>query len=542
MIDRPFEASHSAEASVLESVVWDALVVGTGMSGATLGYALARVGKRVLLIEKGRDLRFGIANVVRGKTAEEDEGFRKLTGAELRATLESHGRYADQLENAEDHSTFVPHIGSGTGGSSSLYGMTLERFFPSDFEPRARHVEGCDSSLPERWPVSYEQLQPFYAEAERLYRVRGERDPLRPDAGAHELLPPSPVRAETTALMAHLASRGVHPYRLHLACEGVEDCQSCQGYLCPHACKNDATRICVAPAVDEHGARLLTECEVLGLEGDRTAVRRVHCSLRGRKLALRARVVVLAAGALNTPALLLRSRSPTWPGGLANGSGLVGCNLMRHCIELWVLRSAPPLVHLRDSKAIGFNDFYVHDGQKLGTVQSFGAAPPLTYLQNQSTLNPWRLLGPLSSAVWRRYSRAPILASILEDLPYPANRIELRGAEASDRGLMIRYRTGESEAGRKRIFRSELRRVFRGLGTILASGTDAPRALGHVCGTCRFGDDPASSVLDSTNRAHELDNLYVVDASFFPSSSGMNPALTLAANALRVARHIAQRI
>jgi choline dehydrogenase-like flavoprotein len=211
---------------------------------------------------------------------------------------------------------------------------------------------------------------------------------------------------------------------------------------------------------------------------------------------------------------------------------------MRHAIDLWVLRDAPPLESPGDAKALGFNDLYTCGRSKFGSVQSFGAPPPLEYLQRQPIASlVWRL-GPLSRWLWHRYSRAPLLASILEDLPYPENRVEA-GADSRPR---LHYRPGASEERRRRAFRGELRGLLRGLGATLVSGRDAPKALGHACGTCRFGTDPATSVLDRDNRAHQLDNLYVVDASFFPSSAGLNPALTIAANALRVGDLLAARL
>ena len=393
-----------------------------------------------------------------------------------------------------------------------------------------------ESSLPETWPVSFHELRPWYEAAERLYRVRGSADPLRPGE-AHALLPPPPVGAATGLLLDRLAGRGLHPYRLHLACDAVAGCAACQGYLCARACKNDADRIALRPATEQHAAALLSDCEAIGLEADRTRVRSVVCEQAGRRGSVRGRIIVLAAGALATPVLLLRSRSGEWPAGLANDSGVVGRNLMRHGIDLWLLGRVR-LDGPGDAKAIGISDFYQRGSRKLGSVQSFGAPPPLEYLRNQRSAL-WRLLGPIAGALWRRVATMPILATILEDLPYPRNRVE---PDPSGRGVRLHYSPGASEARRRAQFRAELWPLLGGLGPLLVSRADAPKALGHVCGTCRFGDDPGTSVLDRDNRAHGLDNLYVVDASFFPSSAGINPALTIAANALRVGAHLAARL
>ena len=516
---------------------WDVVVVGTGMGGATLGLALARAGKAVLFVEKGRDLAAPGTNALRGSPAEAEASYRGSSPLERRDLLARCGRVTQELVDATRGRAVLPELGCGTGGSSRLYGMVLERFFPADFEPRGQHQDAGESSLPEAWPVSFDELRPWYEAAERLYRVRGSSDPLRPgEDGA--LLPPLPTGAGTGLLVDRLTDLGLHPYRLHLACEAVAGCQACQGYLCAKACKNDADRIALRPAIAQHEAGLLSDCEVVGLDADRAHVKSVVCEQAGRRGCVCGRVIVLAAGALATPILLLRSRSADWPTGLANGSGVVGQNLMRHGIDLWLLTRAPRLDGPADAKAIGISDLYQNGSRKLGSVQSFGAPPPFEYLKNQG--GPlWRLLGPIAGALLARIATMPILAAILEDLPYPRNHVE---PAPTGRALRLYYRPGASEARRRAEFRRELRPLLRGLGPLLVSRTDAPKALGHVCGTCRFGFDPRTSVLDRDNRAHQLDNLYVVDASFFPSSAGINPALTIAANALRVAAHLASRL
>lgn len=491
------------------------MVVGTGLGGATLGLVLARHGKRILFVEKGRDL--GLAKAaIRGHVVEADP----LFGGSLEDQSEALRRGGRRVEEAEIGGLLVrPEIGSGTGGSSALHGGVLERFFPADFAA---------------WPITYRDLAPWYAGAEELYGVKGERDPLRADAGA-PLPAPIPAGAATEELLSALTERGLHPYRLPLACRAVPDCSACQGFLCARECKNDADRMALRPAL-ALGASLATGCEAVSLDASPTRVTGVDCVQDGRRVTLRAAVVVLAAGALATPALLLASRSGGWDRGLANGSGLVGRNLMRHGIDLWALPGARLLGHPGDAKALGFNDFYETPRGKLGTVQSFGTLPALeAVLAHRSPA--LRLLAPFARALWPMLSRVPILASILEDLPQTSN-----GLEVANGRPRITYRPSPDDERRRAIFREELRPRLAGLRPVLVSGRDAPKALGHVCGTCRFGEDPESSVLDPWNRAHGLDNLYVVDGSFFPTSAGINPALTIAANALRVGEHLAERL
>ena len=175
----------------------------------------------------------------------------------------------------------------------------------------------------------------------------------------------------------------MHPYHLPMACDYTDGCATCQTYLCNKSCKNDAARNGVLPAVAEHGAQLLAECRVVRLEADRTQVRQVICQHRSGMLALKAKVVVLAAGALVTPVLLLNSRSGDWPRGLANGSDWVGRNLMRHLLDPIEVWPQPGHKTTAANKEIGLNDFYFWEGQKYGTVQSFGAIPPMEWLTNR---------------------------------------------------------------------------------------------------------------------------------------------------------------
>ena len=250
------------------------------------------------------------------------------------------GRSTDEIEDISGRFSkrFVPFIGSGTGGSSALYGMVCERFFARDFTPRQNFRDPGDSTVPEAWPVSYDQMRPWYAEAEKLLGVRGQPDPLRPEAAEVGLPAAPPFSADNQPLVDYLAGRGLHPYHLPMACDYTDGCTTCQTYLCHQSCKNDAARNGVLPAIANHGARLLTECRVVRLDADRTQVRQVICEHRSGMLTLKAKVVVLAAGALATPVLLLNSRSGDWPRGLANGSDWVGRNLMRHLldpIEIW---------------------------------------------------------------------------------------------------------------------------------------------------------------------------------------------------------------
>jgi choline dehydrogenase-like flavoprotein len=528
-------------------VVWDVIVVGTGMGGGMLGHSLARSGRSVLFVEKGRSTLPGEPGTIRASWPEVAEPRAGRSAETYYDALARAGRSTDEIEDISGRFSrrFVPYLGSGTGGSSAIYGMACERFFVRDFTPRQDFRDPGDSTVPEAWPITYDQMRPWYAAAEKLLGVRGQPDPLRPEAAEVNLPAAPPFSADNQPLVDYLEGRGLHPYHLPMACDYTEGCVTCQGYLCQQSCKGDAGRNCVLPAVTEHGAHLLAECRVVRLEADRTQVRQVICEDRSGTLALKAKVVVLAAGALATPVLLLNSRSGDWPGGLANGSDWVGRNLMRHLMDLIEIWPQPDSKITAQNKEIGLNDFYFWEGQKYGTVQSAGSSDgPMELMTNRPgwQAKALRLVSPAARRIYDRFSGGLVLASILEDLPYLDNRVQPSDQPSSDgrQRLQIQYRLHASETERRATFLRQLKEVFQPFRKIILRVATNNTTVGHVCGTCRFGTDPKSSVLDPQNRAHEVDNLYVVDSSFFPSSTGLNPSLTVAANALRVAAHIDQ--
>ncbi len=541
-------ADGAMSARDVERLEWDVIVVGTGMGGGMLGYRLAQAGRRVLFVEKGRSTLPGTVGTIRSAMPELAEPTATRSKETYFDALARGGRSTDEVEDISGRSAkrFVPFIGSGTGGSSALYGMVCERFFARDFTPRQNFTDPGESTVPEAWPVTYEQMRPWYAEAEELLGVRGQPDPLRPDAGLNLPAAP-PFSTDNQPLVDYLTGRGLHPYHLPMACDYTTGCATCQTVLCSQSCKNDAARNGVLPAITEHGAQLLTQCRVLHLEADRTMVRKVICEHPSGRLALTGKVVVVAAGALATPVLLLNSRSGDWPRGLANGSDMVGRNLMRHLLDPIMIWPEPGSKITDANKEIGLNDFYFYQGQKYGTVQSFGAIPPMEWLTNRPgpQAKALRLLSPAVRRVYENFfTGGLILASMMEDLPYYDNRVLLSEHPGSDgrQRMRMQYRLHPNEIERHaaflRLFKQTLK-PFRSRG--LGSGKENSN-MGHVCGTCRFGTDPKTSVLNPQNRAHDVENLYVVDTSFFPSSAGLNPSLTVAANALRVAEQVDQAL
>jgi choline dehydrogenase-like flavoprotein len=521
------------------------------MGAATAGYALAKAGKRVLFCEKGKSS-LGQSGALRGQYAEQFFDRCEAPSAKYRDVLSRAGRYYSEIEDrSSGRSTkFIPFIGSTTGGSTALYGMALERFFPCDFSPRQNYPDAPANTLPQRWPVSYDEFLPYYELAERLYRVRGGIGALR-EGVKPQYRPPSPAMSPPgQELFDFLQKRGLHPYRLPQACEFVAGCEGCMGYLCAHDCKNDSARVCLEPALREFGAELLDECEAVKLMATRHEVTAVECVQRGQTMTLRADIVVLGAGALATPKLLLDSASPEWPNGLANDSGMVGRNLMRHYADLYAVFTNTKQRTAGNPKEISFNDFYLSDGKKFGSVQSFGMLPPTPLIAASIAQDlhddglrwavaPFNLIRPAVIPLldWV-FSRATILVGIMEDLPYPDNQVTVHAGNGHGTQLSLTYTLRDYDKARIKAFRAMIGTVLKPYRFMRIKQAENNQRVAHVCGTCRFGLHAEDSVLDRNNKAHSLSNLYIVDASFFPSSGGTNPALTIAANALRVAANL----
>jgi choline dehydrogenase-like flavoprotein len=531
---------------------WDVVVVGTGMGGAACGYGLARAGLKVLFLEKGPLLHsFGDAGVALKPTpsSSPDEPARGWWPDRVRA------RIGDQERE------FHLPIGCGTGGSTAFYAAGLERFSPLDFEPRAHFPHARDSSLPDKWPIRFEEMESFYSQAEALLGVSGTQDPLHGGQPAN-LRDPAPLSQRDSLLEDALRSAGLNPYRLHVGLDYVGGCQGCPDQPCSLGCKRDAANSFLAPSLLRHNAKLAVESEVVKLEADARSVTAALVRRGGKDFRVSARIFVLAAGAFATPALLLRSASTHWPAGLANGSDQVGRNLMFHGGDFFAIVPPHSASAAGPLKSLATNDFYISSGAKLGTFQTLGTSLSvgqiMQYLRTTAESGNawWRWLLAPNPWWWRkltspfvrlgakimfeayRFRDAGVWVSIIEDLPYRHNRVTL-DPKNPDR-ISFEYVYSDELKRRVAEFRRRVKRALSGMRVLaLSSGDkiDYP----HVCGTCRFGEDPTTSVLNPENRAHEVENLYVVDASWFPSSGGTNPSLTIAANALRVADFLVAR-
>ncbi len=500
---------------------WDVVIVGTGMGGATLGYALARQGLAVLFVERGTAVPAALQEV--DPVTPEERLARGWWPHPMTR------RYSDGRRER-----LFAAVGCARGGSTIHYAAALERMAASDFEP----LQTESGWLP-GWPVPYEEFSAYYESAEALYGLspRGEESKDQ-------------ILSEwDQALMSAMRQNGLKPERLRVAIRYDKECQECIGRVCPRGCKADARTTCLDPALLNPGCQILDECEVLTLDADRTRVRCIRAVYRGQPVELRARVVVLSAGAMHSPQILLRSRNDYWPEGLANGSGQVGRNLMFHTSDLYALWAPRRLDRNgRQRKSISVRDFYSVGGRRLGYVQSMGLDAGrgniAGFLKDQlrryglhnETILSLLVKLPSHLASWA-LGDASIFAAMTEDDPNPDNRIVLDPEQPN--GASFVYRITEDLRQRADALRDAFARHVRPWRLIRLSPSLSMN-YGHPCGTCRFGEDPGTSVLDRSNRAHAIDNLYVVDASFMPRSGAVNPSLTIAANALRCAPTIAR--
>lgn len=479
---------------------WDAVVVGAGMGGGMAARALAERGLRVLVLEKGRA----------GWRAEETHLDAGLADPVARLVR---GFWPEPL--LVDGAEVMAPLGCGVGGSSAFYAATLER-------PGVADLGG--------WPFPCAELRPWLERAEALLEVAGEQDPLGEPAALRP--PPEPGPADR-AIMARLRANGMHPYLLHAGLRRVAGCRSCLGRKCPLACKMDGRSAGIEPALATGRARLVTEAEVVRVLGEGAEAAGVEVRVGGEVVALRAPRVVLAAGALSTPRLLMASDWPPDP------HGQVGRHLMLHLNEtvaVW------PGVEGDPSKAVGFRDLMVIGGERMGMVQALGVdareGEILHALRGRLARRAWargRLVWEAARLPARLAHRllgtARLFVGLLEDLPHPDNRV-LRDPARPGR-IVVSYRVTEELERRRATFRRAMRQAFRGLRPVFLNREAEPN-WGHPCGTTRMGDDPRVSVLDASGRVHGVRNLWVADAGAFPASLGVNPSLTIAALALRV--------
>jgi choline dehydrogenase-like flavoprotein len=521
----------------MSSPHYDVIIIGSGAGGGTLFHRLAPSGKRILLLERGDYV-----------PREPDNWSTRAVNVEGR--YQTRERWRDQA-GKELH----PHTNYWVGGNTKFYGAALFRLRQEDFG-EVRHHGGLSPA----WPIGYDELEPYYLEAERLYQVHGERgvDPTDPPASGPYAHPAVSHEPRIQQLSDDFARLGLRPFPVPLGIMLDEKnrrqsrcvrCGTCDGHPCLVQAKSDAQVVCVDPALGYPNATLLTGAYVSRLETSASGreVTQVLVERDGARERYSADVVVVSAGAINSAALLLRSRSDQHPRGLANGSDVVGRHYMGHINSvLMALSKCPnPTVF---QKTLGVNDFYFGSAEwefPMGHISFVGKLDGATLSAGAPAIAPgWTLdlMGKHSLDFW--------LTS--EDLPDPDNRVTLD----REGRIVLSYTPNNAEGHRRliqkleRLMQQQTRCDLHGDGCHqglfarnLFLGQQIPLAgVAHQNGTIRFGRDPRTSALDTDCRAHEVDNLYVVDGSFFPSSGAVNPALTIMANALRVGDRILERL
>jgi len=508
---------------------YDVIIIGSGAGGGTLAWKLAPSGKRILLIERG------------------DFVPREPDNWSTRA-VNVQGRYQTrEMWKDGDGKSLHPHTNYWVGGNTKFYGAALFRLRERDFG-ELRHHGGISPA----WPVGYREFEPYYTQAEHLYHVHGERgaDPTEPWSSAPYRFKRVSHEPRIQQLHDDLTARGYRPFHVPIGIQLDEDnprqslcvrCATCDGHPCLVNAKADAQVICVDPALRQHpNLELLTGARVTRLETGPSGreVTRVHLERNGATETLSAGIVVVACGAINSAALLLRSAGDRHPAGLANGSGMVGRHYMGHVNAVLMAISTTPNPTVFQ-KTLALNDFYfgAPDWEyPMGHISFVGKLDADTLAAGAPPVVPGFTLDLMA-----RHSLDFWLTS--EDLPDPENRVTLD----RDGNIVLRYTPNNLE-GHVRLT-DRLRSIMRDVGMShivprqMFVGQRIPLAgVAHQNGTLRFGHDPKTSVLDPNCRAHEVDNLYVVDGSFFPSSGAVNPALTIMANALRVGDHLLERL
>ncbi len=508
---------------------YDVIIIGSGAGGGTLAWKLAPSGKRVLILERGSYV-----------PRERDNWDSK------KVILEAKYHVTEEWFDANGHG-FHPGAHYNVGGNTKFYGAALLRMRERDFGELA-HADGISPA----WPISYDELEPYYTQAEHLYFVHGERgvDPTDPRASGDYKYPAMSHEPRIQELSDDLGRLGLAPFHVPVGVMIDERnphaspcirCSTCDGFPCLVNAKADAQVVCVDPALRHPNVSLLTGAMVTKLETSASGreVSKVHVKRNGALETYSAGLVVVSAGAINSAALLLRSANDRHPNGLANGSDQVGRNYMAHVNSMMLAISKRPNPTVFQ-KTLAINDFYFGTddyAHPMGHISFVGKSDEYMLAAGAPKIVPG-----LTLDVMAKHSLDFWMTT--EDLPDPENRVTL----TDDGAIQLRYRVNNLTS--HGMLQKKLKSMLEHIGCedhLLPHnfyvGKRIPLAgVAHQNGTVRFGSDPRTSVLDPTCKAHEVENLYVVDGSFFPSSSAVNPALTIIANALRVGDHLATRL
>ena len=528
---------------------FDVVIIGTGAGGGTLANVLAKAGKRILLLERGDFLPREKENWSPEQVFVKNRYVSKDTWYDARGK------------------PFQPQVHYFVGGATKMYGAALYRLRPGDFG-EIKHVDGLSPA----WPLGYDDFEPWYTEAEWLYQVHGAHgeDPTEGRWSRQYPWPAVSHEPRIRQIAEDLAAAGYHPFsapcgilldeadRPRSACIR---CSTCDGFPCLVHAKSDAEVIGVRPVLGLGNVTLVVNAEVTRLETDPSgrSVTSVVVEREGVTETYGGDIVVVSAGAANSARILLRSASDAHPAGLANGSDQVGRNYMFHNSNAVVAIDREPNRTLFQ-KTLGINDFYfagagVNAAGAGVNAGAGGKSRPWPYgniqMVGKSNASAMRGEEPKLTALAPTFTLEEVAGHAVdfwlttEDVPQPDNRVTVD----KDGNINLAYQASnqrEADALYK-----ELRTIMNHIGiaahhvldkNLYANMPISLSGVAHQAGTCRFGTDPRTSVLDLNCKAHELDNLYVVDASFMPSIGAVNPGLTIMANAMRVGAHLLERM
>ncbi|NDJ19423.1 dehydrogenase [Myxacorys almedinensis A] len=510
---------------------YDVIIIGTGAGGGTLAHRLAPSGKKILVLERGAFLP------------------REKANWDTKQVIQKERYCTSEVWYGSEGKAIHSTTHYWVGGNTKVYGGALFRFRERDFET-VIHKGGIS---PE-WSLKYRDFAPYYAQAEKLYEVHGQRDldPTEPQCNEAYPFPKISHEPYIQALHNALQKKGFHPFYLPLAIRLNEveplasaciRCDTCDGFPCFINGKADADMNGIRPAIAHTNLTLLTGAKVLRLHTSASGreVTGVESEIAGKRQMFSGEIVVVACGAINSAVLLLQSANDRHPNGLANSSNLVGRNYMahRHAVVMTITAQPNPTVF---QKTLAVLDFYWGEKEfayPMGSAQLLGNIHKDKLIAYGSPLIPSIVFDAIAK-------RSVAWLLMTEDLPDFNNRIGIKGGK-----IFLDYTNNNSVAFNRLIKRWTT--VLKSVNHLHQTGLfKSPflhisqkmtsKEIAHQCGTCRFGEDPKTSVLDLYCRTHDVDNLYIVDSSFFPSSSALNPSLTIMANALRVGEHLLERL
>ncbi len=499
---------------------FDIVIIGSGAGGGTIARELAGTGAKILIVERGDFV------------PQEDQNWSP-------AAVWKDLRYrTTETWLDEDGRPFRPYTHYCVGGNTKFWGTVMYRLRPEDF----KEIEHADGVSP-AWPIDYDTLVPYYDRAEAMYDVHGEAgcDPTEGPRNPYPF-PPVPHSRVVGDIVERLREQGLHPSPLPLALrEHCIYCNACNSFACKIHAKGDAEVCAVRPAAASPNVTLWINAQARKLitNAAGTRVESVEIERHGKIEKVSAPLIIVSCGAVNSAALLLRSANDRHPRGLANSSGLVGKRYMAHLATM--MQGFHPF-RVNDTvfqKTVAINDFYL-TGRRvkypLGAIQSQGRTHGVMAQAAQRDF--MARFGPLIA----RMPEVPVWAfdawvargvdwlAMTEDLPRLENKVTVE----ADGKVRLHYKPNNLEAHRELV--EETKRILGELGFwIVMTHSHQSKNTTHQCGTLVFGTDPRESVLDPFCRSHDVDNLFVVDASFFPSSAAVNPGLTIVAQAIRTA-------